>query len=273
MNMVSDRVGRVIAAAVFLGFSAAAGAQAQTTISVSSTAGANDHNTTLMLNQRADRRVPRDQVQVELRIDMLGADPKQLQTQVKTLLDGAVQKAKAIPQIAIEAGAYTALRQTDPRAPRTMPGAMMMNGSGAAVPMTLSTAGDWHAVQLLSLTTADFGALAPLVSDLESDGLQLSDMRVTLTPGALRNVQSELAPQAIAALREQADKLAAAMDMRVERFVTINVTNSQPENQMPPRNAINFNQQPNQTVIMPAADIDVSVTASANVLLAPKATP
>jgi predicted secreted protein len=275
--MVSGRVGRVLSAALFLGFIGgfigAANAQAQTTISVSSTAGANDHNTTLMLNQRVDRRVQRDQVQIDLRIDMLGTDPKQLQTQVKTLLDGAIQKAKAVPQIAIQSGAYTALRQTDPRAPRAVPGAMMMSGNGNAVPMTLSTAGDWHAVQLLSLTATDFAAIAPLVSDLENDGLQLSDMRMSLTPEALRTVQSELAPQAIAALRTQAEKLATAMDMKIERFVNVSVTNSQPENQQLPRPTINFNQQPNQTMIMPSGDFDVWVTVSANVLLAPKAAP
>jgi predicted secreted protein len=226
-----------------------------------------------MLNERVDRRVPRDQVQIDLRIDMLGADPKQLQTQVRSLVDSAIQKAKAIPQIAIETGAYTAMRQTDPRAPRAVPGAMIMSGNGSAVPMTLSTAGDWHAIQLLSLTTTDFVAAAPLVGDLENDGLQLSDMHVSLTPEALRAVQGELAPQAIAVLRAQADKLAAAMDMKIERFVNVSVNNSQPENQQSPRPTINFNQQPNQTVIMPSGDFDVWVTASANVLLAPRATP
>jgi hypothetical protein len=84
------------------------------------------------------------------------------------------------------------------------------------VTMMLSTAGDWHAVQLLSLTATDFAAIAPLVSDLESDGLQLSGM---------------------------------------------------------PRPTINFNQPPSQTMIVPSGDLDVWVTASANVLLAPKATP
>ncbi len=39
---------------------------------------------------------------------MLGADPKQLQTQVHSLLDNAIHKAKAIPQIAIETGAHKA---------------------------------------------------------------------------------------------------------------------------------------------------------------------
>jgi predicted secreted protein len=263
--MVLDRAKYALSAALFLGFVGAASAQAQTTISVSAT-GSNDHGTTLMLNQRVDRLVPRDQVQIELRIDMLGADPKQLQIQVKTLLDGAVQKAKAVPQIAIETGAYTALRQADPRTPR----AMMMQGNGNAVPMTLSSAGDWRAIQLLSLTTNDFTALAPLVSELENDGLQLSDMRVSLTPDAMHMVQAELAPQAIAALRAQADKLASAMDMKVERFVNISVTNSAPENQMPPRPTINFNQQPNQTVMMSSGDFDVSVSVSANILLAPK---
>jgi hypothetical protein len=41
-------------------------------------------------------------------------------------------------------------------------------------------------VQLLSLTATDFAAIAPLVSDLANDGLQLSDMRMSLTPETLR---------------------------------------------------------------------------------------
>jgi predicted secreted protein len=271
--MIVIRVERVLAAALFLGLIAGGSAQAQTTISVSAASGANDHYTTLMLNQRVDRRISRDQVQIELRIDMLGADAKQLQAQVKTLLDNAIQKAKAIPAATIETGAYTALRQIDPRAPRAVPGAMTMSGNGNSVPMTLSTAGDWHAVQLLSLTATDFAAIAPLVSDLGNDGLQISDMHMSLTPEKLRNAQTELAPQAIAALRAQATQLATAMDMRIDRFVNISVTNSQPENQQQPRNTINFNQQPNQTMIMPSGDFDVWVTVSANVLLAPKPTP
>ena len=43
------------------------------------------------------------------------------------------------------------------------------------------------------------GRVERVLSDLENDGLQLSDMRVSLTLEAMRSVQSELAPQAIAA--------------------------------------------------------------------------
>jgi predicted secreted protein len=269
--MVSSRVNRLLSAALFLAVMGATSAQAQTTITVGG-AGGSEHGTTLMLTQRIDRNVPRDQVQIELRIDMLGADPKQLQTQVQALLASSIQKAKAIPKIAIETGAYTVLRQADPRAPRSVPGAMMVSGNSSSVPITLSTAGDWHAIQLLSLTTNDFAAAAPLVSDLENDGLQLTDMRVALTPEAMRDVQNELAPQAIAGLRAQAEKLATAMDMKIDRFASINVTDSQAENQPQPHPAINFN-QPAQTVIMPSGDLDVWVNASATVQLVPKPTP
>jgi uncharacterized protein YggE len=117
------------------------------------------------------------------------------------------------------------------------------------------------------------GRVERVLSDLENDGLQLSDMRVSLTPEAMRSVQSELAPQAIAALRAQAEKLATAMDMKIERFANLSVTNSQPENQMPPRPTIDFNQQATQTVIMPSGDFDIWVNVSANVQLSPKATP
>jgi uncharacterized protein YggE len=113
------------------------------------------------------------------------------------------------------------------------------------------------------------GRVERVLSDLENDGLQLSDMRVSLTPEAMRSVQSELAPQAIAALRAQAEKLATAMDMKIERFANLSVTN-----QMPPRPTIDCNQQATQTVIMPSGDdFDVWVKVSANVPLAPKATP
>jgi hypothetical protein len=102
------------------------------------------------------------------------------------------------------------------------------------------------------------GRVERVLSDLENDRLQLSDMRVSLTLEAMRSVQSELAPQAIAALRAQAES----------------VTNSPPENQMSPRPAINFNQRATQTVIMPSGDdFDVWVKVSANVQLAPKAMP
>jgi uncharacterized protein YggE len=118
------------------------------------------------------------------------------------------------------------------------------------------------------------GRVERVLSDLENDGLQLSDMRVSLTLEAMRSVQSELALQAIAALRAQAEKLATAMDMKIERFVNLSVTNSPPENQMSPRPAINSNQRATQTVIMPSGDdFDVWVKVSANVQLAPKAMP
>ncbi|HEY1503673.1 MAG TPA: SIMPL domain-containing protein [Stellaceae bacterium] len=275
--MVFDHAKRIRSTALFLGLMGSAGlaagnACAQTLVTVSS-AGANDHGTALMLSQRIDRRVPRDQVQVELRIDMIGADSKQLQTQVQTLLDSAIQKAKAVPKIAIETGAYTVLREADPHAPRSVQGAMLMAGNGSAVPLTVSSAGDWHAIQLLSLTTTDFAGMAPLVSDLENNGMQLSDMRVSLTPDAMREVENELAPQAIAALRTQAEKLAAAMDMKIDRFANLSVTNSPPEIQPQPRPAINFNQQTPQTVIMPSGDFDVWVAVNANLQLVPKAAP
>ena len=94
--MVPSRVNRLLSAALFLGIIDAASAQAETTITLGG--GGNEHGTTLMLNQRIDRNVPRDQVQIELRIDMLGADPEQLQTQVQTLLASSIQKAKVIPK-------------------------------------------------------------------------------------------------------------------------------------------------------------------------------
>jgi predicted secreted protein len=275
-EMVGRSTARNVSAAVFLGLISSAAAdpsiaRAQTTITLGG--GASEHGTTLTLTQRLDRRVPRDLVQVELRIDLLGADPKQLQTQIAALLDSATKKAKAIPTITVETGAYTVLRQTDARAPRSVPSAMVMSNNGSVVPMTVSSAGDWHAVQLLSLTTSDVATLAPLVSDLENDGLQLSDMRVSLSSEAMRRVQDELETDAVAALRKEAERLATAMDMKIERFVNFNVNASPPENQSAPRPAINFNQQAAQTVVLPSSDFDVWVSVSANVQLAPKANP
>jgi predicted secreted protein len=229
------------------------------------------HGTALHLSQRAEQLVPRDLGQVDLRIEIAGNDPKQLQSEVTKQLDAALARAKKFKDVSVETGVYTVVRQVLAVNPRTLQ-SVMGAPNGTNMSMVVQNNAGWRATQLVSIVSHDFSAIASLASDLQTDGMQLTEMKFSVRPETMKAIQTELASQALVALRAQAAKLASDLGMRVERIANIDVANSPPENPPLQRPFLNPAQR-NFATIVPSGEATVWVMVSANVLLTQKEGP
>ena len=73
--------------------------------------------TVLHLSQTAERKVVRDLLRVELRVEQTGADPLALQSAINRRMAAALDRAHQVQGVAVETGAY-AVNEEQPQTPR-----------------------------------------------------------------------------------------------------------------------------------------------------------
>lgn len=233
--------------------------------------GDSEHSTNLHVVGHAERLVPRDLARVELRIEITGGDPKALETELNQRVAAALDRAKKLPGLKIETGAFAILHQVPPAYPRAIQ-SMPMQPTGDGNAALLATAGEWKASQLLSLASQDLRGLVGLLTDLQKDGAVVSEMRFEVAPDTLAAVRKELTAEAIANLRAAAEQTAGAMGMRIERYRSLDIATPNLEmaqmRQPFPQPGVNAG-----NIVLQASDVTVGMTANANVSLAPSTTP
>ena len=104
--------------------------------------------TVLHLSQTAERKVVRDVLRVELRIEETGADPLALQAAINRRMAAALDRAHQVQGVEVETGAY-AVNEEQPQ-----------NGPSR-----------WRASQSVILTGKAEDAVLKLAGSLQSDGL------------------------------------------------------------------------------------------------------
>jgi predicted secreted protein len=126
--------------------------------------------------------------------------------------------------------------------------------------------------QGLHLESKDSAALLTLVGALQGDGLTISNFAASVSPEILRSVQDELTTEALHRVAQRAANIAATLDMRVLRYVTLQVGNTDaPPHFIQPmmRAAVAMAPAPAPPVAA-AGEETVSVGVNAEVELAPK---
>jgi len=161
-------------------------------------------DTTIHLDQQAQKVVPRDRLQADLRVEASGPDSRGLQDEVNRRMAAALAKARKNPALTVQSGGYGVYREQPAKGAPEI----------------------WHASQGLTVISKDFDAVLKLAGDLQNDGLAMSGLRFFLAPETLRAAQSDLTAQALSGLRDRANEVAANLGMGVAQYKEVTVGNA-----------------------------------------------
>jgi uncharacterized protein len=161
-----------------------------------------EEGTILSFNERAEKTLARDRLQADLAVEASDTDAARLQAGINRRMAAALARAKADANIAVSSGGYTVYEdRSDKAAPR------------------------WRGRQGLHLESRDQAALLQLVGLLQADGLVLTGLAATLSREATRAAEDELTDEALHRMKDRAERIAAALGLRIARFRTIHVGN------------------------------------------------
>ncbi|SRR5579859_1163245 len=160
-------------------------------------------DTTIRLDQQAQKVVPRDRLQADLRVEASGPDSRGVQDEVNRRMATALAKARKNSSLTVQSGGYGVYREQPAK--------------GAEI---------WHASQGITLVSKDFDSVLKLSGELQNDGLTMSGLRFFLAPETLRAAQSDLTAQALSGLRDRATEVANDLGMSVAHYQEINVGNA-----------------------------------------------
>ena len=215
-----------------------------------------DNNATVLhLTERGERMVKRDRLAAELRVEARDGDPARLQAEINRRMAAALERAKAIAAVTATTGGYHVYQQP--------PGTAAADGASANPPR-------WQGMQSLLLQSRDAATLLTLIGTLQQQGLLLSSLAYELTPEAARAVEDELTKEALARLRQRAERVADDLGMAVERIRDLQIGNADGTQPLP--RAFLAARSPNAAPapVAEPGDATVSVSVSGEVLLAPR---
>ncbi len=144
------------------------------------------------LQGSASVQVAPDLAVLTLSAERSGADSAALTAQVSRLLDGALQKARAVKGVQAASGGFS----TQPR---------WVNRNGQ------STRDGWTVAGTLILKSSDFATLGQLAGTLAQDGLMITGSHFEVSPAQRRKEESALIDAAIADFKAKAAVAARAL--------------------------------------------------------------
>lgn len=204
--------------------------------------------TALTLSAHADKTLPRDQLEAELRVDAMDANAARVQADVNRRMAAALGHAQTVTGVAAETTGYSVYQERDAKGNPTR----------------------WHGSQALRVKSGDFPALLNLIGVLQGQGLALSSLTAALSPAAAKAAQDELTDAALRDIRARAGRIAATLGTHVERYAELRVGNASvppaPVRFMAARLSTSSNEPP---PVAAAGDATVSINVDATVLLAP----
>jgi len=206
--------------------------------------------TLLRLSETATVTAHPDELDATLRVDVTAPNPAQAQRQVNATMDTALTAAKAVAEVTASTGGYFVWR---------------------VGPAPLSPPEHWQANQTIELTSHDGAALLKLVGDLQQKGLAVGQLGWRLSDTATRAARAEATRKAIAALRGRAEEAAALLQLRFDSFKEVNLDNTRPQPFAPRMMAMSA--AGSASAPPPSAepaDVSISATAEADVVLLPK---
>ncbi|HVI50053.1 MAG TPA: SIMPL domain-containing protein [Candidatus Sulfotelmatobacter sp.] len=241
--MFAKRLPLLVAAFLFLPASGPAWAL-DGNISVNST------KTEIQLVQSAERLVPRDRLMTYLRVELKGSNPKLVQSEVNHRMMDSLTKAQGVPSVVAETGSYSVHR-----------------------PYNEKEIDKWEANQDLALSSDSFDDVLSLAGTLQGDGLVMSSMRFFVAPDPLKATQDELTTAALKALKDRAERVAADLWMKIERYKTIGVGNASEQSGDGPARSKSSASNNNRKALPPTAvagESLVSLTVRAVVVMTPQ---
>lgn len=156
--------------------------------------------TVLRLSETVEKRVRRDRLRAELRVEATGANARAVQDEVNRRMAAALERVRALPAVKGETGSHNVWEERPDKAPPR-----------------------WRAMQALILTGRETVEYLQLVGHLQNDGLLLGHLQHELSPEAARAVEDELTRTALERLFERAEKVAQTMGLAVGHWKELRV--------------------------------------------------
>ena len=199
--------------------------------------------TVLHLSQTGERKVVRDLLRVELRVEENGADPLVLQAAVNRRMAAALDRARQVAGVAVETG-YYAVNEEQPQQHGPL---------------------QWRATQSLILTGRAADAVLKLAGVLQSDGLLASSIAYEVSPETVRGAEEDLTNEALADLAERAAVIAGRVHLSVLRYRDLRVGNAETDGLPIPR----FAATAMAALVAQPGEATIRVTVSADIVLGP----
>jgi uncharacterized protein len=207
-----------------------------------------DSLTRVRLVETAQRTVRQDRLRAILRAEVTGADARRVQAEINRRMTAAVERAKVATSIKVETGSYSLYEERPP------------NGGPT-----------WRGQQSLALIGTEFNDVLQLAGELQQAGLVFSGMQFELRPETARAYEDELTNEALKRLRERAEKIAAAMDMKVIGIREISVGNVLGDTPRPPvRMRMDMAAQAAPPPVAEAGDQIIQISVTAEIAVGPK---
>lgn len=198
--------------------------------------------TVLHLSQTAERKVVRDLLRVEMRVEETGADALALQASVNRRMQAALTRGREVQGVEVETGTY-AVNEERPQ----------------------NAAPHWRASQSLILSGKAADVLLKLAGSLQSDGLLMSAMSWDVSPETVRGAEEDLTAEALAGLAQRASSIADRVHLSVLRYRDLRVGNAETGGGPMPRFAAMAMAAP----VSQPGEAEIRLTVSADVLLGP----
>lgn len=207
--------------------------------------------TVLRLVESAQRAVKRDRLRAELRVEAAGAEARSVQAEINRRMAAALERARSTANVRAETGGYHVFQEQPQNAPLR-----------------------WRGVQSLALIGSDFDAVLALAGALQEQGLVFSGMGFDLRPESARAVEDELTAEALARLRQRAEKIAGALGLAVVGIRELRVSNALGDRPRPP---MPMRMEAQAMAVPPpvaeAGEQTVQVTAEGEILLGARRRP
>ena len=150
------------------------------------------------LSAQASRQVSNDVMQATLFAEATGPQPGALAATVNKQLANAVADTKKIKNVRVENGDYYSQ-------------ANYQEGKQQG----------WRTRGEVRVQSSDFAALATLIGELQSDGMQLGNMQFSVSPQLRESVEAELTRAAIKAFQQRAEIVRDSLNSKAVKIVTL----------------------------------------------------
>ena len=202
--------------------------------------------TVIPLTEKAERLMARDRLRAGLGVEVTGPVAQQVQAEINRRMEAALAKAKSVTTVKAENGGYSVYPQHDPGKPPV-----------------------WHGQQTLNLMSDAPADLLALMGDLQQQGLATQGLTFEVAEESLRKAEDGLTAEALAALRQRADKVAGDLGMSVQQIRDVTVGNAE-GGARPPFPMMRAAAAAAPPPVAEPGDAQISVTVQAEIWLAPK---
>jgi predicted secreted protein len=206
-----------------------------------------ERETLLRLSETAERLVRADELVALVQAQAMGGSAASVQEQLNRKVAGALARARAVPGVTVATEGYAIRRVGDRR-------------------------DQWQAGQTLRLTAIEAApALIELVGALQAEGLGVVQLSYEVSRPVERREREAVTAEALAALKERAERLGAVLGMTFSGFREVRVDSGRFARPPAPAPMMATTAEPARTPpSAEPADVPIAATVEGDAILKPR---